>query len=70
MTHSGRDEERDERIEMEIIVDTYDADEQAMGWHAYLDEHRDQITAISRAPITSSTSGSGQKKESVIWLAK
>jgi hypothetical protein len=33
-----RDEERDERIEMETIVDAYTADEQAMGWHIYLDE--------------------------------
>ena len=31
-----RDEERDKRIEMEIIVDTYSAEEQAMGWNAYL----------------------------------
>jgi len=33
-----RDEERDERIEMEIIVDAYTTDEQAMGWHIYLEE--------------------------------
>jgi hypothetical protein len=33
-----RDEERDERIEMEIIVDAYTADEQTMGWHIYLEE--------------------------------
>lgn len=33
-----RDEERDERIEMEIIVDAYTQDEQAMGWHIYLEE--------------------------------
>jgi hypothetical protein len=36
-----RNEERDERIEMEIIVDAYTADEQAMGWHIYLDEAMD-----------------------------
>jgi hypothetical protein len=34
----NRDEERDERIRMEIIVDTYSPEEQAMGWHAYLDD--------------------------------
>jgi hypothetical protein len=34
----NRDEERDERISMEIIVDTYSPEEQAMGWHAYLDD--------------------------------
>ena len=36
-----RDEERDKRIEMEIIVDAYTADEQAMGWHIYLEETMD-----------------------------
>jgi hypothetical protein len=38
---TDRDEERDERIEMEIIVDAYTQDEQAMGWHIYLDETMD-----------------------------
>lgn len=33
-----RDEEREERIEMRIIVDTYTVEEQAYGWHAYLDD--------------------------------
>lgn len=33
-----RSEDRDERIEMEIIIDAYTADEQAMGWHIYLEE--------------------------------
>jgi hypothetical protein len=36
-----RDEERDERIEMQIIVDAYTQDEQAMGWHTYLEETMD-----------------------------
>lgn len=36
-----RDEEREERIEMEIIVDAYTRDEQAMGWHIYLEETMD-----------------------------
>jgi hypothetical protein len=36
-----RDEKREERIEMEIIVDAYSQDEQAMGWHIYLDETMD-----------------------------
>ena len=30
------DEEREERIQNEIIVDSYDSEEQALGWHAYL----------------------------------
>jgi hypothetical protein len=33
-----RDEEREERIKMEIVVDAYTDDEQAMGWHIYLEE--------------------------------
>jgi hypothetical protein len=41
MRRAEKDEERDERIEMEIIVDTYSADEQAMGWYAYLDDTMD-----------------------------
>jgi len=36
-----RDEEREERIQMEIIVDAYHQDEQAMSWHIYLEEIMD-----------------------------
>ena len=35
------DEEREERIEMWIIVDAYTVEEQAYGWHAYLDDTMD-----------------------------
>lgn len=38
---SERDEEREERIKMEIIVDAYTQDEQAMGWKIYLEETMD-----------------------------
>lgn len=31
------DDSREERIEMEIIVDAYTEEEQAMGWYYYLD---------------------------------
>lgn len=31
------DEIRENRIEMEVIVDAYDEEEQAMGWYYYLD---------------------------------
>jgi hypothetical protein len=31
-----RDEEREERIRMEIVVDAYGSEEQAAGWYAYL----------------------------------
>ena len=38
MTRRAKDEEREERITMEIVVDCYDAEEQAMGWYSYLDD--------------------------------
>ena len=38
MTRPNKDEEREERINMEIIVDAYGPEEQAMGWHAYLSD--------------------------------
>ncbi len=34
----GIDEDREHRIETEIIVDAYDKDERAMGWYYYLEE--------------------------------
>ena len=36
MTRQTEDEEREERIHMEIIVDAYGPEEQAMGWYYYL----------------------------------
>ena len=33
------DEEREERIQIEIIVDAYGPDEQAIGWYSYLEEY-------------------------------
>lgn len=33
-----RDETREERIRMEIVVDAYGPEEQAMGWYAYLED--------------------------------
>ena len=38
MTEPDRDEEREERIQMEIIVDAYGPEEQASGWFNYLEE--------------------------------
>src|SRR5438067_12238178 len=38
MTRREKDEEREERINMEIIVDAYGPEEQAMGWYNYLDD--------------------------------
>lgn len=33
-----RDESREERIYMEVVVDAYNEDERAMGWYYYLDD--------------------------------
>ena len=41
-----RDEEREHRIAMEIVVDAYGPEEQALGWYYYLD---DKITFPFRA---------------------
>ncbi|HEX5502922.1 MAG TPA: calcium-binding protein [Thermomicrobiales bacterium] len=38
MPERARDEEREERIHMEIIVDAYGPEEQAVGWYYYLEE--------------------------------
>jgi Calcium binding len=37
-TKPKRDEEREERISMEIVVDAHDEDERAMGWFYYLED--------------------------------
>lgn len=39
MERSPPDEEREQRIHMEIIVDAYGPEEQAIGWYYYLEEH-------------------------------
>ena len=38
MAQQEKDEEREERIHMEIIVDAYGPEEQVMGWYNYLDD--------------------------------
>jgi len=38
MTRQANDEEREERINMEIIVDAYGPEEQASGWYNYLSD--------------------------------
>ena len=36
MANHPKDQEREERIVMEIVVDAYDSEERAMGWYYYL----------------------------------
>lgn len=38
MSQRQIDEEREERIVMEIVVDCYGPEEQAMGWYTYLED--------------------------------
>jgi hypothetical protein len=38
MPDHSTDEEREERITMEIVVDAYGPEEQALGWYYYLEE--------------------------------
>ena len=38
MSDAPVDDEREERIQMEIIVDAYGPEEQAMGWYSYLSD--------------------------------
>ena len=38
MAKAERDAQREERITMEIVVDAYGAQEQAMGWYYYLQD--------------------------------
>ncbi|MEQ8975553.1 MAG: calcium-binding protein [Coleofasciculus sp. C1-SOL-03] len=38
MAKVERDAEREERITMEIVVDAYEPEEQAMGWYYYLQD--------------------------------
>ncbi len=46
MAKPRKDAEREERIEMEIVVDAYGPEERAMGWYSYLeDELRFPFTA-------------------------
>lgn len=39
MSKAKENKIREERIEMEVVVDAYDEAERAMGWYCYLDEH-------------------------------
>jgi hypothetical protein len=45
MKRRSRDEEREQRITMEIIVDAYTPEEQAMGWY-----YADEVEVVGMAP--------------------
>ena len=37
-SHLKENKTREQRIEMEVVVDAYNAEERAMGWYCYLEE--------------------------------
>jgi len=39
MAKARQNKQREQRIQDEIVVDAYGAEEQAMGWYYYLEEH-------------------------------
>ena len=41
MSRIDKDEEREKRIDYEVVVDAYDEEERAMGWYYYLAENID-----------------------------
>jgi hypothetical protein len=47
MKRRSRDEEREQRITMEIVVDAYTPEEQAMGWY-YSPEDRLHVPFVAR----------------------
>lgn len=60
MPQPNQDHEREERITMEIVVDAYGPEEQAMGWFCYLDDHLQfpfAATCISKRRISPLKSG-------------
>ena len=38
MSRSANDEEREERIQAEVVVDAYGPEERALGWYTYLSD--------------------------------
>jgi hypothetical protein len=55
MAKAKRDEEREERIIMEIVVDAYDSEERLTGWHCYLGDQLQfpfQATCIAKRSMS------------------
>jgi hypothetical protein len=55
MARPDKDEAREKRIMWDIVVDAYDEEERAMGWHTYLE---DKLQFPFRAKCTAKQSGS------------
>ncbi len=69
MAKVKQNKQREQRIQEEIIVDAYGAEEQAMGWHYYLEEQlRFPFRAKCVAPRAISPLRKGQEVD-VVGLA-
>jgi hypothetical protein len=69
MAKAKPDQRREQRIEREIVVDAYEAEERAMGWYSYLeDQVRFPFPAKCISPRAISPLGKGQEVE-VLALA-
>ncbi len=55
MPEQPRDDERERRIAMEIVVDAYGPEEQAIGWYTYLDDAL-QVPFVARCVAERATS--------------
>ena len=60
-TKPQKDEEREERIMMEVVVDAHDEDERAMGWYYYLEETLNAPSAQVRRGTGGLAAGSGRR---------
>jgi len=66
MAKPKQDKRPEQRIEQEIVVDAYDAEERAMGWYAYLeDQVRFPFAGKCIAPRALSPLRKGQEIEVV-----
>jgi hypothetical protein len=66
MSERPHEESREERIQMEIIVDAYGPEEQALGWYYYLENHLSfPFTARCRAERATSPLRIGDEVEVV-----
>ena len=66
MAKAKRNQQRERRIELEIVPDAHDAEERAMGWYSYLEERlRFPFTGRCSAPRAISPLGKGQEAEAV-----
>ena len=65
-----RSKVREERITMEIIVDAYDSEEQAMGWYYYLDRDAEFPFSgqVHRRPERPRPCAKGVRFRSSVWL--